>query len=377
YLWRGPRRPRWDLRFQLQRDIAYRFIRHAMPQRTDDSDIDSLDIPAIMHGVRAKAMPAAVLAVEDGEYQAIGIPARQALIGESEFGAAGVGADRLRELWRQDQERERQIGCELVVAADVAKQLDADARLACRPAAADEKVVLFLHGGGYVMGSSGSYRQLICRISRATGLRVLSVDYRLAPEHPFPAPIYDAYIAFKHLVCQGFRPEAIVVIGDSAGGHLSLALTHLLRLAGGALPGGLALLSPVTDMARDRPSAEANRNFDYLAKQPVESPLANARLFYAPGRRLSPQMRRELADPLVSPVNGDFDGFPPTLIQAGACEVLVDDSTGLHAAIAAQSPTRPPVLELYEDMVHVFQAFSARPESAQAIASIGRFVKDL
>ncbi|KAJ2189748.1 hypothetical protein EV181_001444 [Coemansia sp. RSA 532] len=390
YFWRGPRLPRWDLKFQLRRDIMHRIISSVVPQLTDDSSIDSLDLPKIVHDMRAKAMPAAELKPEDGVYQVIGIPVRDVRIDPREFSIdemsdnpeeiavidAGT-SDKLCALCEADmQGPERTISCELVVASNIFDEQH-EAQLECRPMHTGEKLILYFHGGGYIIGSSAMYRQLISRISQASCARVLGVDYRLAPEHPFPAALHDAYIAYMYVLQQGFDPSRVVVAGDSAGGHLALSLTHLVQATKTSMYGGLVLLSPVTDMARDSGSRERNRNFDYLAPQPLASPLCVVRLFYAPGRRMSRDLISELSRPLVSPLRGQFTNFPRTLIQFGASEVLADDSTQLHAQMAQSKHPESFVLESYDDMLHVFHVFFDRPESTQALGSIGRFVKDV
>ncbi|KAJ2156347.1 hypothetical protein GGF46_005243, partial [Coemansia sp. RSA 552] len=243
----------------------------------------------------------------------------------------------------------------------------------CIPAFTDEKVVLYFHGGGYCTGSTGAYRELLCRVSERAGVRVISIDYRLAPEHPFPAQVHDALVAYECLVQRGFGAHRIVVGGDGAGAHLALSLTHLLRHIQRPLPGGLILLSPMPDMANDSPSHMRFQAFDYLHMQPVASPMSYSRVLYAPGEPLTERMREELEDPLVSPINGNFYGFPPTLIQAGDKEVLHDDIQYLVEAMTRQN-VHPPRVGVYQDMVHVFQLFMDRDESTAAVNQIGRFV---
>ncbi|KAJ2502173.1 hypothetical protein GGH96_001342 [Coemansia sp. RSA 1972] len=391
YFWRGPRLPRWDLKFQLRRDIMHRIISGVVPQLTDDSTIDSLDLPKVVHDMRAKAMPPAELKPEDGTYRVIGISVRDVRIDPREFAVdeksnnpgeiavidAGT-SDKLCALYEADvQGPERTINCELVVASNIFDDEHCNAQLECRPMHTGEKLILYFHGGGYIISSSAIYRQLISRISRESCARVLGVDYRLAPEHPFPAALHDAYVAYMYVLQQGFDPSCVVVAGDSAGGHLALSLTHLVQATKTPMYGGLVLLSPVTDMARDSGSFARNREFDYLAPQPLASPLSVVRLFYAPGRRMSRDLISELSRPLVSPQRGQFTNFPRTLIQFGASEVLADDSTQLHARMAQSKHPESFVLESYDDMLHVFHVFFDRPESVQALGSIGRFVKDV
>ncbi|KAI8321045.1 hypothetical protein GQ54DRAFT_196526 [Martensiomyces pterosporus] len=387
YYWHGPRLPSWDLKFQVRRDIMNYFISHGMPQLKNDDGIEDLDIYALTSTMRAKGLQETQLPEEKGLYRAFNIPVRSVDIDVRRFAAAGVAREalvKLAEADRTGEGLERTIGCEVVAATEALDALakhtrGKDTLLACKPVHDDERIVVYLHGGGYVIGSPASHRSLAGSISKESQARVIPIDYRLTPKHPFPAHVHDVLIAYVYLTDQGFKAENIVVAGDSAGAHLGLAFVHLARLIGIPQPGGLVLLSPWGDLVTTKASLERNKEYDYLVMQPITSPLSYARMFYAPGCPLTEQMRREMADPLVSPINGSFKGFAPTLIQAGAKELLVDDITDLYTAIRDQNPGSPGlvVFEPYDDMNHVFQVFSDRPESAKAIASIGTFIKGL
>ncbi|KAJ2373673.1 hypothetical protein GGI05_007427, partial [Coemansia sp. RSA 2603] len=185
--------------------------------------------------------------------------------------------------------------------------------------------------------------------------------------------LHDALVAYAHVLAQGFASDQIVVAGDSAGGHLATTLALLLRSAAMPPPAALVLLSPYSNLVETKPSVAANSRYDSIVMLPLESPAAYARMLYAPAQPLTPAMRKEMRDPLVSPVFADFTAFPPVLVQAGAREILIDDIEQLVAAIAASNPDAV-VYEPYADMIHVFQAFFDRPENAVAFASIGRFV---
>ena len=227
----------------------------------------------------------------------------------------------------------------------------------------DGRVILYLHGGGYVIGSPRTHRDLVLRIARHCRARALVIDYRLAPEHPHPAALDDALGAYRRLLESGVDPSRIAVMGDSAGGGLTLALLLALRDAGDPLPACAACLSPWTDLTASGSSMKTHRRKDPLLDP--ESIAHYARL-YAP--------ESELDRPYVSPLFGDFRGLPPLLIHVGGAEVLLDDSRRVAGKAAAAGV----VVEFKEwpRMIHVFQALAyLLPEARQAIREIGAFTR--
>ena len=230
------------------------------------------------------------------------------------------------------------------------------------PGADTGRVVLYLHGGGYVMGSVRTHRGLAARISRAAKARVLLVDYRLAPEHPFPAAVEDAAAAYAWLLNGGFSAARIVIAGDSAGGGLALALLVNIRDEGIPLPCAAVCLSPWTDLAVTGASMAANAATDPIVRR--EDALAAAAAYLAGG---------DPKTPLASPLYADLTGLPPLLIQAGTAETLLDDARRLaqRAGAAGVEIT----LDLWEHMFHVWQmCYPILPEGRRAIRDIGRFV---
>ncbi|KAJ1962095.1 hypothetical protein GGI12_002850 [Dipsacomyces acuminosporus] len=387
YILHGPRLPNWDLRFQVRRDIMNYFISHGMPQLKDDDGIEKLDIYQLTSIMRAKALQETQLPEGQGIYRASDICVADVKIDASLFKGIGVAEGALVELADTDKTGK---GCERAVAYEVVAATAAvdalnehsdkkDILLSCRPVHKDERVVLYFHGGGYVAGSPASHRSFVAKVSRVALVRVVPIDYRVTPQNPFPAQLHDGFIAYTYLMQQGFKPENIVFAGDSAGAHLALALVHILRHAKVAQPGALVLLSPWADVVTAKPSLETNSDYDYLVMQPITSPLAYARMYYAPGRPFSDEMKQEMKDHLVSPIYGNFEGFPPTLIQAGAKEILIDDITDLYHTIKHQNPDSPDkyVFEAYADMNHAFQLLFDREESTKAIANIGDFIRAL
>ncbi len=231
------------------------------------------------------------------------------------------------------------------------------------PGADSGRAVLYLHGGGYVVGSVASHRELCGRISRAAGARVLSVDYRLAPEHPCPAAVDDAVAAYEWLL--GHVPAAGIAIGgDSAGGGLTAATLVAIRDRGLELPAAGVLLSPWLDLAITGESIKTRASLDPMigGSEGINGMAA----WYLGGQ--------DPRTPLASPLYADLKGLPPLLIQVGTSEVLFDDSTRFDAA--ARSAGVDVTFEAWNEMVHVFQAFAEiLPEGQEAIEHLGAFIK--
>ena len=224
-------------------------------------------------------------------------------------------------------------------------------------------VILYCHGGGYTSGNLGYARILAAKLAGVTGYEVLAFEYRLAPEHTYPAPLEDAMKAWDHLMHLGYGARDVVVAGDSAGGNLALVLTMLLREAGRLLPRRLVLLSPWTDMTASGKSYQERRDDDPMLTMDY---IQAVRGVYAPGQ--------DLSSPKLSPLFGDLRRFPPVLIQAGTNEILLSDSVRLRdRLVQAGTPCR---LEVWPDMWHVFQMFPIK-KAAQAMEHIGRFLLEL
>ena len=223
--------------------------------------------------------------------------------------------------------------------------------------------LLYIHGGGFVFCSPATHRGLVGRLSAASRVRALSLDYRLAPEHPSPAGLEDCLAAYRWLLDAGTPPEQVVFGGDSAGGNLTLALLLAARQAGLPLPSGAVCLSPVTEMSgafsSRRSLAQADPILPPETKAWGDSYLAGA----------------DPLQPLISPYYADLHGLPPILIQVGSEEILRDD-----AVLFAEKARRCGVevrLEVYEGMWHVFQAAGAvLPEARQAVRSAGAFIRE-
>jgi acetyl esterase/lipase len=226
----------------------------------------------------------------------------------------------------------------------------------------NDRVILFLHGGGYVSGSPRTHRTLTAEIANVTQGRVLAPDYRLAPEAVYPAALEDAWIVYWWLLEQGVPPSRIVVMGDSAGGGLAIALLVALRDAGLPLPAAAVGLSPWVDLDLAGSTMQSNAATDYINAGVLR---ASARMYL--------DKRCPQATPLASPLYADLRGLPPLLIQAGSAEMLLDDARRLAAA--AQAAGVDTTLEVYDDMIHVWHFFyRIAPGARQAVDHIADFV---
>jgi len=231
------------------------------------------------------------------------------------------------------------------------------------PASRADHHVLYLHGGGYVTGSPELYRHLLWRFADAAGAQVAAIQYRLAPEHPFPAALDDAVAAWNGLLAEGADPRLAAVIGDSAGGGLALALVLKLRDCGTPLPAAVVAMSPWTDLALTGASLRSNARADPMLNADDVPHLAERYLAGADPR-----------DPYASPLYGDPAGLPPTLIQVGSDEILRDDS--VRMARRMRDAGCDIALEIWPRMPHVWHGFvSVMPEARAAIARIGAFVR--
>ncbi len=230
---------------------------------------------------------------------------------------------------------------------------------------ASKRCILYLHGGAFVTGSIDTHRPMMAQLAHAGAARVVGLDYRLAPQHPFPAALDDCVAAWQALLDAGEDPRQMVIAGDSAGGGLAASTLLVLKAKGLALPAAAWLVSPAVDLADDRPSWQRNLPFDYLA--PLRGQLQRLVPTYL-GANGNPM------DPLASPVYGELTGLPPLLIHVGEREVLHDQVAAF--AGRAQAAGVDTTLVVGADMVHVYPAFLGLvPAAAEAFAEAGSFVQ--
>lgn len=231
------------------------------------------------------------------------------------------------------------------------------------PNSSTDRVILYLHGGGFIMGSLPVYRRLASDLAAAAGASVLLLDYRLAPENPYPAALDDALTTYHWLIDnQNFQPKQISMAGDSAGGNLALGLLLSLKERARSQPACAALLSPYCDQTRTGSTMVSHADRDLMVTAPLLDTITDC---YAPGK--------DLKSPLLSPLYADLSGLPPLMIHVGANEVLLDDALRLarQAGLADVSVT----LKVWTDMIHCFHLFAPQLEEGRvAIAQVGAFL---
>jgi epsilon-lactone hydrolase len=225
-------------------------------------------------------------------------------------------------------------------------------------------VIFHVHGGGFALGSAAGSVGLASSLARKTGMRAVSVDYRLAPEHPYPAALQDVSAAYRALVEQAGSADQIVVSGESAGGNVAIELLIAGKAKGLTMPAAAVLLSPMTDLTVTGSSYAGKAQVDpAISAQAIRTRAAD----YLAGT--------DPADPLVSPMFADLSGLPPLLIQAGSHEVLLDDATRL--AVKAAADDVAVILDITPGVPHVFQAFATLlDEGDAALNRAARFIED-
>jgi acetyl esterase/lipase len=270
--------------------------------------------------------------------------------------------NKTRELWNLQGKR-----LELPKDIDLSRETmgDVECEWICPKNYKGRKILVYLHGGGYVLGSLLTARSFASSLAKYTGERVLSVGYRLAPEYPFPAALEDSLSVFHELLKKGFMANDIILIGDSAGGGLSLASALALKDIGEPLPGAVICLSPWTDLAATGESNRKNAKLDPIFGSGAG--VIKAELYAG---------SESLYHPFVSPLYGEYDNFPPLLIHVGTEEVILDDS--LRVAEKAAEAGAHVTLKIWKGMWHVFTAMDRMlPEARQSLKEIADFINDL
>jgi monoterpene epsilon-lactone hydrolase len=270
--------------------------------------------------------------------------------------------------WRERRERLDEVGSTWPAASDVTcDAVDCDGvpgEWSLAPVSDPSLVLLFFHGGGYCSGSILSHRRMVTEAGRAARMRTLAIDYRRAPEHPYPAAHEDAMTAWRFLRRQGLAADQIVVGGDSAGGNLTLALIDRLRAAGEALPACAWLVSPWTDLTMSGATLATKDAVDPIIRKPYLEELAGA---YVPATI-------DRKDPLISPLFADLSGVPPLLIQVGSAETLLADATRL-AAFAGAADVEV-TLQIWPQMIHAWPVWNARlSDGRRALEQAGQFIR--
>jgi epsilon-lactone hydrolase len=228
----------------------------------------------------------------------------------------------------------------------------------------NDAVILYLHGGGYCIGSITSHRSMVSFLAKTVKAKVLMIDYRLAPENPFPAAVKDAVEAYRWLLAQGTLPQRLIISGDSAGGGLTMATLVDLKQKGEPLPAAAVCLSPWVDMEGIGVSMTDKAEVDPMVQREGLMEMASAYLANADPKT-----------PLAAPMYADLEGLPPLLIQVGTAETLLDDS--IRLAERAKQAGVQVVLESWDDMIHVWQMFIGFgvSESKEAVDGIAKFIQ--
>ncbi len=225
-----------------------------------------------------------------------------------------------------------------------------------------QKVILYTHGGGYVSGSCSDHRGLVAKVAEGSGVRVLLFEYRLAPEHPFPAGLEDTLTVYRWLLSQGTAPKNIVIMGELAGGGLCLAALLAIRGQGLPLPSAGIALSPWTDL---KLTGESYRTKAKQCLSPLGMSVVCSKYYVG---------ENDPSDPWISPLYGDLHGLPPLLINVGEYEIMLDDST--RFAAKAQAAGVEVTLQVAEGMFHCYPLLAPLfPEAIQAMDEISRFIK--
>jgi len=225
-----------------------------------------------------------------------------------------------------------------------------------------QRLILYLHGGGYIAGSPQTHRPLVARLAKAAGAAALSLEYRLGPEFPFPSALRDAMDAYRFLTSKGFPPQSIVLAGDGSGGGLAFATLLAIRNAGLPMPAACVAMSPWADLTLS--------GWSMLAHGKSDAVLSWELLFVSARHYLS---GANPADQYASPVFASFRDFPPIMVHAGANELLRDDSSRIGELAAAANV--PVSVEIYDGMHHVFQAYTSAPEAKVSLARLGQFIR--
>jgi monoterpene epsilon-lactone hydrolase len=233
----------------------------------------------------------------------------------------------------------------------------------CAKEAHEGRVILYLHGGGYNIGSPNTHRELAAHISMASGAKVLLPDYRLAPEHPFPSALEDATSAYRWLLDTGLTGGDISIAGDSSGGGLSIATSISLRDAGEPSPASIVCISPWTDLEMSGNSIKTHAEIDPMLN--LQSLKIMASNYIGDGDPRSP---------LISPIHADLKGISPLLIHVGSDEMLLDDSTRI--AEKAKSAEVDVTIKIYDQMWHAWHLnVRLMPEAKNAIKELGSFIR--
>ncbi|KAJ2253003.1 hypothetical protein GGI13_002952 [Coemansia sp. RSA 455] len=393
YYWHGPDEKTWCLRFHVLKNILHQYLSESLPHTTPNEVSAQIDFSYISDYIELNNLPSRPLAPSVGWNSEFNIVVDENACTkynlEEKYGLSGTKLNRLSSEDRvlAQQGKPRTISCQIVLGAQLTRcdkclsnvnPHSSPELLMPQPLEPNERIIIHFHGGAYCVGErSLTHLYIYAHISSRAGLRVFSPNYRLAPRHCFPSHLHDCVISYLHIVSCGFKPENIILAGDSAGGALAVELLMILKEMSLLKPAGLVLISPWVDSTCVGKSWTTNQGFDYLPGLSFEDPFHPTRMFYAAGTPFSESMLEELKCPLVSPIFGDLGDMPPMLIQMGEYELLSDDIHAFAAKVKQQNSHSPNAVEIevYDKMPHVFVMFDFMDEAQRAFASFGRFVR--
>ncbi|KAI7833537.1 Alpha/Beta hydrolase protein [Kickxella alabastrina] len=391
YYWYGPVVKAWDLRFHVITNILHRYLSESLPHDTPNKLSEKIDFAYIADYIDMNNLPARPLSPSIGHNEEYDIIVDAELCTVYELPQYGISGDKLNAMADDDRisaqkGQPRTISCQIVVGSQVslcnACKVPAGMHkqpklMVPEPLYPNERIFFHFHGGAYCVGErSLTHIYVYAHTSSVSGLRVFSPNYRLAPRSCFPSQLHDCFLSYMDILRRGFKPENIILSGDSAGGALAVALLIILRDMHLPRPAGVVLISPWVDSTCSGASWDTKMSLDYLPSFPLEDPFHPTRMFYAAGRRFSQEMLEELRCPLVSPIFGDLSDMPPMLIQMGRNELLHDDisefaeKTKLHAENIVR-------LEAYDNMPHAFVLLDFTDAAQQAFASVNNFAREV
>ena len=286
----------------------------------------------------------------------------QAIQWEKDFGEANAAADGIEEFRTVNEkwfrERQGELPADLEIESFEADGVNA---VSLKLGSSPGPVVLFVHGGGYILGDAADNYEMLGRILRLTGGRAIGVNYRLAPEHPFPAQKDDVCTVYRWLLNQGTSPGEIVIVGESAGGGIALGALARLRDEETPMPGASVLLSPLLDFGLTGETLESNAGIDPFVTKEVLGMMLEAAL--------------QGQDPLeASPLEADFTGLPNTLLQVGTSEAILDDSR--RFAAKAEEAGVSVTIEEWPEMIHLWHGFGYLPEAIEATEKIAGYISE-
>ncbi|PVU98610.1 hypothetical protein BB559_001413 [Furculomyces boomerangus] len=392
FLTEGPDVPNWNLAMQITLDQV-RFVWGSMRASELPMNEQNFDLDTVVKKLAVIRNIEADITHRGGDHRHLywSVDAEKLLVSPHEV--FDKLAEQDRELVKKSTPRQlfaEVVACDKVIKEAQGKGIDVDTTLGFKPLHDGEVVMIHFHGGAYCYESAEVYRGSSVDISKETGNRVFVPDYRFAPEHPFPTSIYDGYLFYQFLLTQGFKPENIIIMGDSAGGNLCLCLMLILKWNSNPQPKAAILFSPWCDLTFSTNAWHGSKINDFIAPPKTDSVLNITRLYVSPGRPYDDELNELLHHPLVSPLYGDLEGLAPMYIHGGEEEKLIDDIDNLAKKVGAKEVfikgrDHPGIIhagdrniyEKYAGMVHVFFMFEDADEKHAAIKGVGNFVRSL